>query len=246
MYRAADHHAVEVHTQLWEAEPELPIAVPRDVLERAVECDRLRCLVPAREDALMNQPIHIVGHLVKFWVRLSWIYELAHALQFHADDVELWRRVRERCVGRYVGAAVATGFALAERYFAPCMADEAIDLRREFLAPGIARWIEQCADACVVRQYPGSKLSLLLAREFADRAEWPQIERKWLYPLHRSHRATLTSGKSGERRERGKSMAATARQWRFAASRAWFHATEFVRYKRASRRWIGQQIKAAE
>jgi hypothetical protein len=96
-----------------------------------------------------------------------------------------------------------------------------------------AWWIERHSTAWLIADPPGSKLSLLVQRQFwADRRLWGRYLRRRLLPIRKPHPLSdegMKSAKSG--------LAYRAEDGWYKASRVWYHVRSDFEYLGARLRW---------
>jgi len=59
---------------------------------REAELHGVRFPVLARADAFSLHVLHAFQHLTWGWLRVGWMYEIAHFLRSHQEDEDAWRR----------------------------------------------------------------------------------------------------------------------------------------------------------
>ncbi len=232
IYRPGTHHPVEIHTVLWEFPEDVGAPPPIDLLARScLSDDGLPVLHPV--DQFLHQAVHVMEHVVRFWVRICWLYELARTIDHYRADPDFWEALKERCREQpNYATLVCASIALAQQLFGVALPQPAAAWVDGSVSGAIARWIAEYGRECVLTQYPGTKLTMLLHRELMRPELWAHYEREKLFPLHRPSHANLRA--QAATRE---SLVARIRQWRYAGRRGLFHCTEAVRYLYARWRW---------
>ncbi|MBZ5612898.1 MAG: nucleotidyltransferase family protein [Acidobacteriia bacterium] len=238
-YTADAPHTVELHLSLWGSNAyDIFLAEPGFCAERTVTHQRGRSTFRGlrEEDLFLFLVAHVFYHISSYWLRLSWLYEMAYFLNRRATDTLLWARV-EQCMGDdpVLHEIVALVTTLATHFFEapvpPTM--EAWPLR-----PPIRLWIQrysrvwafgnnQSANFSVL---PTAKLTLFLLQQYVPDAK--QFLRSRLVPSTRlaSIAHTLRSNpermldKQFRRRER-------------IVKRAIFHLAANLRYICERPRW---------
>jgi len=223
IYKAQLNYSVELHTTLWDNDEVAKL----EQLPHAFECRQpyqvsgLIFPVLALEDQFIHQCMHVLSHVLQFWVRLAWLYEIAVFLQRMRADAAFWRAVQERIEGKaYVAKAVQLVTLLAASIFhveSPKM--------REGDSRTLRLWVNEYGHQWALHNLPGSKLSLFLFREFMDEKRWQRLQRQRLFPVHRPHSATPVNA---SRPRRG--MRARLAECGYAGQRLAFHIRETWRY----------------
>jgi hypothetical protein len=229
-YSARIPRRVELHLSLWQYDRDaIRIRVPKDVLKRKRPAcwDGLRFPVLADDDALLFQCLHAFHHILDYWCRPSCFLEIARFMADRAQDQEFWGRFRAsvegagdlpeisrlvfRLASELFRAPVPEGFGLA----AMSPRSQTLDL-----------WVRRYGIEWCLARYPGSKLTLLLHREFVhEPAVWRSIRRDRLLPFHRPVRAADSSEPNSKSRWK-----ARRQQWRFALGRVRHHVVGLVTY----------------
>jgi len=176
-YEAHAPHAVELHLALWDKERwGVPLAFPRFSADhtRTHSWQGLTFPVLHEEDAFLLQVIHVFKHILDYWVRLSWVYEIGYFLDRHASDVQLWGHVEDRVAGNpFLREFVVVVTELVARIFGapvpPLVASWSEEVR-----PGARVWVESYARKWVfgknrvdeLTPLPTAKLVLFLHQQY--------------------------------------------------------------------------------
>lgn len=179
-YSADAPHTVELHVSLWGSNAyDILLAEPRFCADRTVNYQRgrstFRCL--REEDLFLFLVAHVFYHISSYWLRLSWLYEIAYFLNRRATDTLLWTRV-EQCMGddpvRHEIVALVT--TLAMHFFTAPMPPtmEAWPLR-----PPVRLWIQRYSrvwafgtnQAANFSFLPTAKLTLFLLQHYVPDAK---------------------------------------------------------------------------
>ncbi len=230
IYKAGLNYSVEVHAALWENEDVPGLERLPGVLGRRQTHQLSGLVFPtlAAEDRFIHQCTHVLSHVLQFWIRLAWLYEIATFLNQARTDVGFWRRVGSRIGGRvYIAKAVQLVTLLATTVFA----GEAPPIQGSDY-PALRLWVNDYGRQWAMHDLPGSKLSLFLFPEFVDEEQWRRLRRQRLFPLRRSHSATQLSAS-----EPRLSLGAQFAEFRYAGQRLAFHMRETWRYLREQPRW---------
>ena len=177
-YDAGTPHAVELHLSLWETETYgSSLAEPKFLTGEVENQTWQGCLFPAlaEEDVFLLQCIHAFGHILTYWIRMSWLYEISYFLNRQATDEVFWVRVKNR-VGSdpVLREVIALVVALATQFFSapvpPLIADWIGEIR-----PAVRVWIEHYARTWAFGKnhhggefvfFPTAKLVLFLHQQY--------------------------------------------------------------------------------
>ena len=66
---------------------------------RLHEWGGLRFPVLCDEDAFLLQILHVFQHMLSYWVKLSWLFELGHFLERRCRDSSFWEKLDKRLEG---------------------------------------------------------------------------------------------------------------------------------------------------
>ena len=234
--------AVELHGSLWESNREM---ISLDMPTSALDCKRpsnwrgLRFPVLAEHDALILQSSHAFQHILNYWCRPSCFLEIAHFLEKRRFDAAFWEQLRLRVEAhKHLPQVMGLVFSMAELLFKAPLPPEAADWTTATLPHMLSSWVERHGRGWALTRFPGSKLSLLVHREFIDDPKaWKQVERTRLFPFHRPARIA-EAGEQGL----GARWRARCEQSRFVGSRAIFHLRGLLEYTSA----VVSQIRAAK
>jgi len=225
------HRQVDLHVGIWDPVPYFDLATPSDCLARAVErpvSDRkLLCL--AGEDLFLLEVCHLFKHMLRSWIRASWLFEVARFLSSRQDP-QFWHRVIERAGD---SAAWRRASALVLLTVEEVFQAEVPGSLRCWFAPAVTdrlcAWVRQCGTEWVAADRPGSLANLLVAGEFArDRSSY----RGYLLSRLRPARAQLSIG---ELRKPG--LEARLAGAGYLAHRARKHLVELARLPVTWARW---------
>ena len=230
IYKPGLNVSVELHTSLWDNNDVAVLESLPQVLARRRMHQACGLVFPAlaREDLFIHQCMHVLSHILQFWIRLSWLYEIATFLSAARTDSRFWRAVDGR-IGdaSYIARAVGFVASLAAEVFGgeplPAWSDIPDPLRL---------WVSQYGLPWAMHDLPGSKLSLFIFREFMNEEQWRDLARRRLFPFHRPHSATQVSDLHPRR-----SLRAHFAESRYAGQRFIFHCREAWHYFRERPRW---------
>jgi hypothetical protein len=168
---------VEVHVGIWDASiHHIPLEVPGFALDptRVQEWGGLRFPVLSDEDAFLLQALHVFQHMLSYWVKLSWLLEIGHFLERRWQDSTFWEKLDQRFESRpRLTEFVAIVLELAAKMFS-APRPEVAERWGHVLRPSARLWLDHYAWNWAFgdiplhesRVFPGSKLSLLLHREY--------------------------------------------------------------------------------
>jgi hypothetical protein len=187
VYRPGRARRIELHAALAEDIGPVVMKYPAGQWERT-RARRFgdigyRCL--CRPDMFVFQVFHAFKHVMKHWVRPSWLYEISHFLAVNEGDDSLWEEVC-RSIGEDPLFRDALGLVidLAQRSFGcripPILQQFCVD----HLPARIALWNEHFGEQFVRAELYGDKASLFVQHGFVrDAAVWRAHVRKRLLPL---------------------------------------------------------------
>jgi len=236
-YSANIPRTVELHLSLWESDRDkIGLKSPADALDRKslANCECLRFPVLADDDTLVFQALHAFQHILTYWCRPSCFLEIAYFIAQRRSDAAFWERFRSRLEGgRYLVEVVGLVFAMTALLFKAPIPTEVRAWTTENLSAAVSLWVQRHGRNWALARFPGSKLSLLVHREFIeDRDVWKEIRRSRLFPWHRPAKVV----ESGDPTLRSHWLA-TWHQWRFVWSRLEFHLHALLSYAWELPRW---------
>jgi hypothetical protein len=237
LYQLPEPPPIELHTQVWEAAAD-EIAFPSffsfdDAAERhevcGVEFSRLR---PAHHFVYLL--LHIFRHLLGSWTRLLSLYEVATFIRGHSGEDDVWAEAAQMIgTDKMLASACALVLALVDAAFPSELPPALRKICRRSLSPESAAWIERYSTAWLLADPPGTKLSLLVQRQFwSDIRLWRRYLIRRLLPLRRPHELSDEVESSTKR-----GLAYQAEEAWYKASRAWYHARADLEYFSAWFRW---------
>jgi len=179
LYDLQRHRQVEIHRSFYESVNGVSLRPTEEwsshVEWKIVEGVEFPSLdLPYR---VLGQLLHAFRHVLHGWLRVGWLYEINHVVRQHRSDSELWKRVeglmlddvrvREACGVVLSMTAEAFGTELPELLQRRCVAP----MRKPLIL-----WLDSFGMEWLLSDFPGSRLSLLLHREFADSTKaWQQF-----------------------------------------------------------------------
>jgi Uncharacterised nucleotidyltransferase len=182
LYEAQAPHAVELHLDTWDSEQTgLRLTGIPSFLEKTITREWNGLTFPSlnEEDAFLFQVMHACHHLFDYWIRMSWLFEVAYFLNRRAPDARLWNRIQKR-VGdnALLREFVVLITDLAARLFnaplPPALGVWHSEIRREarvWLENYARSWVFSEIPAHQFRLLPRAKLVLFLQQQYAGNAQ---------------------------------------------------------------------------
>ena len=228
---------VELHLSLWEPNQDrIRLETPADAVDRTTltTWEGLRFPVLADEDALILQALHAFQHTLDYWCRPSCFLEIAYFIARRRCDSDFWERFRLRVKGRrYLSEIVGLVFAMAALLFKAPIPTEVRGWTKETLPAALSLWVQRHGWNWALARFPGSKLSLLVHRQFVEDADlWKKVMLSRLIPIHRPARVVESGNPTLSSR-----TLATWGQWRYVCSRLKFHVGGALGYAWELPRW---------
>jgi hypothetical protein len=234
LYQMPEAPPIELHTRVWEPEteavgfPALPGFLDDTELHQIAGISFPR-LKPAQQFVYLL--LHIFRHLLSSWCRLLSLYEVATLMSSQSGNDRLWSDVAQ-IIGHDQGIASACALVLGVVKLAFPM-DLPQPLQRLHLSADSALWLENYAREWLFTDPPGTKLSLLVQRQFcADGDTWRQYVRRRLLPLRRSPSICEDAAP-----ETARTLAYRVEQMQYSVSRVWYHLRSDCEYLAARHRW---------
>jgi glycosyltransferase involved in cell wall biosynthesis len=228
---------VELHLSLWEQNRDgIRLETPADAADRKTMAtwEGLGFPVLADEDALVLQVLHAFQHTLDYWCRPSCFLEIAYFIARRRSDSALWKRLRSRLDGRKgLFEIVGLVFAMAASLFKAPIPTEIRAWTTEKLSTALCLWVQRHGWNWALARFPGSKLSLLVHRQFIeDETLRKEVMLSRLFPIHRPAKVVEARNPTLSSR-----TLATWSQWRFIWSRLRFHIGGFLGYAWELPRW---------
>jgi hypothetical protein len=171
LYDIQRHRQVELHRHFYESVNGVSLQ-PHEDWTRHVEPKTLEGVeFPALDlpYRILGQLLHGFRHILHGWLRLGWLFEIGQVIENFRSDTTLWNgveelmsgdsRVREACGVVLAMTSMAFGIQLPEFIERRWIAT----LRKPLIL-----WVENFGMGWMLSDFPGSRFSLLLHREFAD------------------------------------------------------------------------------
>jgi len=169
LYAPQHQRQVDLHVSVCEACRWLPIDAPQDCLEHAEiqSSSGVSYLGLTLEDKFLLQILHAFRHSFRSWVRISWLLEIAHCCEKHAQNDDLWRRVIERAgSGRLTKSIFAFVLGLMERLFCSPAPRALQPWIADAMTPSLRAWLDHFGVDWAISDWPGSLNNLFLTAEF--------------------------------------------------------------------------------
>jgi hypothetical protein len=241
IYAIPRHREVDLLTTLRLDSHGVSINVPLGCFERLdyKTLNGLSFPVLPTEQRFCLQVMHAFKHLLGFWVRVSWLFEIAYFMDRHHGDTALWRAVIGQ-MGPDIKARNAFGLiiSLAKTLFARQIPQLLDDWCLRSLPLRIEAWVSQFGWKTATSDLDGAKWTLFVHQEFIDHPKsWNSYLIDRLFPIREalSMDAVIT-------KHVGSRMNIPASQWRHMMRRSLFHARtlfslplEAIRWKYAMR-----------
>ena len=229
IYKAGLNFSVELHTSVWDNNDVAKLEQLPDIWSRRQSNQVAGLVFPvlSAEDRFIHQCMHVLSHVLQFWLRLAWLYEIASFLQNVRTDLVFWRAVQDRVGEReYIRKTIHLVTLLAATMFGVEVPHTNCDY------PALTLWGSHYGQQWAMHNLPGSKLSLFLFPDFMERSQWHDLQRQRLLPVHWPHSATQLNPSEPRR-----SWAARLAEYRYAGQRLAFHIREGWRYLREKPKW---------
>lgn len=236
-YQVSEGPAIELHTHLWEPQSEfVDFSLPGGWLEqiqiRTVQGLDIPCLSPAWQ--VLHLLLHVFRHLLDSWVRLLSVFEIAVILRNQQSNEELWQEVR-RLIEQdaRLASACALVLSIVSAEFQVSLPAALAELCGSHLSKESALWVEHFREEWLYADPPGTKLSLLVQRQFCrDHAVWRSYSLRRLFPLRTPHSLSEESSGTGRLKIRYAMDAA-----RYQIGRLGYHLVSDWKYLLSIARW---------
>ena len=236
VYRAGRVRRVELHVTLLEGLRPVDVQYPPGQWERTIprSLGDLTFHSLSRPDMFVYQVFHAFKHVMNYWVRPAWLYEISHFLEVNESEDALWEDVCQS-IGEDAGFRDALGLVLdlTRRVFRAPIPPSLRKVCLDSLPSRVTLWNEHFGEQFVLSEFYGDKVSLFVQEAFvSDPAVWRSHLRDRLLPV-RSNPALSEI--------RGAALPQTlSDRWnKFALLRkkAAFHAKSLAAYPYHSLRW---------
>jgi hypothetical protein len=176
-YKLQTTPMVELHVGIWEEMTHhVPLEEPAFALSspKLKEWGGLRFPVLSEEDALLLQLLHTFQHMVSYWVKLSWLFEIGCFMEKRSRDSLFWEQFSQRLLGAPQLAEFSTiALELSAKVFSAPM-PEVAQPWRQHLRPSARLWLDNYGHSWALGErpphksklFPNSKLSLFVSGEY--------------------------------------------------------------------------------
>jgi len=200
IYKPGRPRMLELHFSLLEDDLPFQVAYPEGQWERAVErrFSKIAFSSLAPADMFIYQAYHAFTHLVSYWTRLSWLYEIGRFLDAHPDCESLWTDVCVSIGGNAVlREAVGMVIDLVSQLFSPRVSPVLAAYCLSNLPSEIVLWNRHFAERVTLSGPMGDKAALLIQRHFIqDRVFWSKHLVQRLFPMRSKHYLSKICGKT--------------------------------------------------
>lgn len=176
-YKLQTTPTVELHVGIWEnVKHRVPLKEPTFVLDnpKIQEWEGLRFPVLSDEDAFLLQVLHAFQHLLSYWVKPSWLFEIGRFMERRRQDSIFWNRLARRLDDQpqYSEFATITLELTAKMFSAPM--PEVVQHWRGRLRRNARLWLDNYGRNWALGErpphrsivFPNSKLSLFFQAEY--------------------------------------------------------------------------------
>jgi len=245
IYRPGRFRRLELHGSLLEEAIPIHMEYPGGQWERAKQRSygdvSFFTLAPA--DMFVYQAHHAFKHLLSYWARPSWLYEIARFLDStHAND-SLWTEVCDS-IGENAPLRDSVGMIvdLVEQLFSPRLSPILIAFCLQRLPAEITVWNRYFGERVVLSNPMGNKVALLIQKRFIkDPAVWSQHFWQRIFPVRSDLALTEICGKT-----LAPTFADRWNQLRLTLRKARFHSMFLFAYPFHAVRWRFLRAHGAE
>jgi hypothetical protein len=237
LYQIPEGPPLELHTRLWEPETELvdfpiPLGSMNRIEVNFVAGVAVPRLAPAWQ--FVSLVLHIFRHLLDSWVRLLSLYEVSVYLRCNQQDDDLWAEVSTiLATDTRLSSACTLVLQLVKREFRAKFPEGLDELCRLSLTADSSTWCENFGESWLYADPPGTKLSLLVQRQFsASRNAWRAYLRRRLFPRRLPPKLSDDASTKVKR-----SMRYRAAEAGYQARRVGYHIASDWQYLWAAARW---------
>ncbi|HEX6881070.1 MAG TPA: nucleotidyltransferase family protein [Terriglobales bacterium] len=188
LYKADWHRQVEIHVKFYESVNGVTLRPNENwcgAVERRV-VGQISYPSLNLSHRIVTQLLHAFRHILHGWVRVGWLYEISRILPLLHDESG-WRKADD-VLGCDVRTREACGVvvALTNRAFQQELPYLVEKRWVQPLRPALKDWVKRYGMEWLLSDFPGSRLSLLLHREFVDSG--------WEWQKYRASRLRRTLG----------------------------------------------------
>jgi hypothetical protein len=176
-YKVQTTPTIELHVGIWEdVRHQVPLEEPAFVLDdpKLQEWGGLQFPVLSDEDAFLLQVLHAFQHLLSYWVKPSWLFEIGTFMEKRSQDSVFWNQFARRLEDQPLYAEFATiTLELTAKMFSAPMPD-VVQRWRGRLRRSTRLWLDNYGRSWALserpphrsRVFPSSKLSLFFQTEY--------------------------------------------------------------------------------
>jgi len=237
LYGVSEGPAVELHTRLWEPETGLvdfvlPGGSVNSIYTRVVCGVTMPCLAPAWQ--FLHLLLHVFRHLLASWVRLLSIYEIAVYRDREQENDSLWHQVYKLATTDVqLASACALVMYIVNAEFPGKLPEPLGELCSAYLSFESALWVKHFREPWLYADPPGTKLALLVQRQFcANPGTWRSYTRRRLLPLRSPHGLSEDASTRARR-----TLQYVIDDLLYRLSRLGYHLMSSYDYLRSAARW---------
>jgi hypothetical protein len=236
IYRAGRSRRLEIHISLLEEALPTNMQYPTGQWERATQraVGNISFCSLAPADMFIYQAYHAFNHILGYWARPSWLYEIARFLDANCTCSGLWTDVCES-IGENTALRDRVGMivSLVEQLFSPRVSSILSAYCLQCLPLEMILWNRHFGERVVLSGTLGDKVGLLIQKCFVnDPAVWSKHFWRRLLPVRPNLRLTEICGKT-----LGPTFVDRWNQLRFMLRKMKFHGSFLVVYPFHALRW---------
>lgn len=184
IYGLPAHFAMEFHSSAWEPFGNVNFALPETFCRSRVPHRLREVTFPALAlpDRFLLQVLHAFRHFLASWLRMGWLYEIAHFLET-PRSAEFWLDLRNAAGSDpLVREACGLMLALTSRIFGNPIPDSISRWCVDPLSPPLRAWVDSVGLPWALCGRETNKSTLLVHRRFVDDAIWWRYVRERMLP----------------------------------------------------------------
>lgn len=184
IYGLPAHFAMEFHSSPWEPFGNVNLALPETFCQSRVPHQLRGVTFPALalHDRFLLQVMHAFRHFLASWLRVGWLYELAHFLETPRSP-DFWLEVRNTAgPDPLVRQACGLTLALTSRIFGNSIPDPVSQWCVDSLSPRVRAWVDSVGLPWALCGRETNKSTLLVHRDFVDNPTvwWSYVRERML------------------------------------------------------------------
>jgi hypothetical protein len=179
LYESQRHRQVEIHRSFYESVNGVSLRPDENWISHVEwkKLESVRFPVLDQPYRILGQLLHAFRHILHGWLRLGWLLEIDQVLKKCRQDTALWARVEGLMLGDLrVREACGVVLAMTHTAFGTDLPEF---IEKRWVAPlrnSLVLWVNNFGLEWMLSDFPGSRSSLLLHREFADStAAWQKF-----------------------------------------------------------------------